>query len=440
VLQHNAALDKGFLNASRRSEMEFALMWCNEESGEPDYTEAQLLLLARTLGERYLSQANYLRAPDGRKVLVISRPDRLITRFGVEGTGAVLKAMQAATQEWGGLFLVGIQHPAPKNLVRLRQAGFDACTLYCYSSHGMAAGASAGSYDTILPAMEPLWQRAASGGELPIIPCVSPGWDSRPWYGDRGLVRTECSPRKFGRLCRTLAQYADPALGLVLVGTWNEFGEGTYVEPTEERGCSFLDAMQRAFSPQAEPHGLLRPTAEERTQLVYGDVPAHLEAQLARQDGNLVINPGFEREWGWACFDESPVTFTTETVHSGRRAVLLTQAQGGVKSARLAPGVPWPGRFDNRIRLGPGQSYRIAAWVSGRARLTAALFGQDGAWLNRYQQVAEGGQPGEWRKLEAVVTVNDPEAASIDVEVVPLDESIVVDDVGVWRLPPDKPH
>ena len=433
VLEHNAALDKGFLNASLNRKMDFALMWCNEEGGEPDYTEEQILRLARTLGERYFRRPNHLRV-GGRNVLVISRPDRLIKRFGAAGTRELLRRMSEEVRPYGGLYAVCIQSPTAPVLTQMRDAGFDACTLYCYSSHGMKPGQTSAPYARILPEIVPLWRRAAQGRELPIIPAVSPGWDSRAWYGDAGLARTDATPELFGQMCRALKQAVDPALGLALVGTWNEFGEGSYIEPTMARGCTMLDALQRAFFPKAALHKMVAPTPAQRVALQHPDIPAHLEEQIARQQGNLVINPGFEREWGWLTFANTPAEFVTDVAHSGRRSLRLTRAMGGAKSQALAPGVPWPFRAHNLAKLDCGRTHRVSAWVHGRAQVTAALYGADGQWLRRYQPVTEGGRAGAWTKLEAVITINDPQAAAFDLEIVPVDDAIHVDDVGIWRM------
>ncbi len=432
VSEHNAALDRGFLHASLRERMDFALMWCNEEGGAPAYTEDGLLRLVATIGERYLSQPNYLRVADGRKVLVISRPDRLIQSFGADGCRAMLERMSAAAGEWGGLYFVCIQAPRPDRLRAMREAGFDAVTLYSYATEGLPEGATEAPYSAIRPIVEPMWREGAASGELPVIPTVSPGWDSRPWYGERGIHRTGQSPEEFGALCAALKPCVDPGLGLALIGTWNEFGEGSYLEPTRQRGCAMLDAMERAFFGASAPHEPLVPSAEERAGLGFPDIPAHLEEQIARQGGNLVVNPGFEREWGWVYYDGSPVEYGDEMAHSGRRALVLPKARGGVKSIALAPGVAWPGRASNRTPVEAGRSYQVSAWVRGSAEVALALFGQDGEWLGRYQPVAQGGRAGEWTKLEATITVADAEAASFDLEVVPLDETVLVDDVGVW--------
>lgn len=431
VSESNAALDTGFLGASLRSKMDFAVMWCNEEAGAPSYTEAEMLRMVRIVDERYLSQANYLRAPDGRNVFAITRPDRLIEKFGIEGTRALLQKMSAAAQDRGGLYYVAITDPGVKDLSELKRAGIDACTLYCYATQGMPANALSGPYDTILPAARQTWESGAKQKQLPLIPTVSPDWDSRAWYGDKALWRSDPTPAKFESLCRIVKPYIDPNLNMAMVGTWNEFGEGTYIEPTRDRGYAYLDALKRAFFPGSSPHNHPGPSAGELVQLDYRDIPSHLERQVAAQNGNLIINPGFERDWGWVTFDGSRAEFTQTIAHSGRRSLVLAKDRGGVKSQRLEPGIPWPNRWNNLISIKPGVSHRVSAWVFGKASLKCALFDRNGAWLNRYREIAAGGTAGEWRQLSGVITADDPDAVSFDVEIVPSDAMVYVDDVEV---------
>ncbi len=437
ILRDNAALDEGFLHASLRNRMKFALMWCNESSAPPDYTLDQLLRMVRTIGKRYLAEGNYLKAPDGRNVLVISRPDRLIQCFGVERCRRELAAMSGEAKPWGGLFFVGIQSPSLANLTNLRSAGFDACTLYGYSMDGMKPDTHEAPYDTILPTVAPIWNTAARGGDLPVIPCVSPGWDSRAWYGANGVARTGSTPQEFQKMCEMLKADVNPTLNMILIGTWNEFGEGTYIEPTKQRGYAYLDAMQRAFFPHMKRFEHPKPTSSEMEAMDYAYIPAHLEEEIAHQGGNLIINPGFERDWGWIYFNGSPVVYETNVVHGGKRALLLMSADHGVKTKMLAPGIPWKDRFDNHIRVEAGITYRVSAWVYGKASLQAALFDKDERWLGRYQPIVQGGTNGKWTKLEGSLTIPTSTAAFFDLEITPLEDTVYVDDVGVWVNPTD---
>lgn len=422
VLSNNVALDKGFLNASNREKMQFAVMWCNEENREPDFTEEQLIRMVRTVGERYLGEPNYLRTEDGRNVFAFTRPDRLIAKFGISGTKKVLEAMNEEAKQWGGLFFVGIKYPAIQELTVLKMAGFDACTLYSYNNEGIPHGEKEAPYDTILPTVQPIWEKAMESGVLPIIPCVSPDWDPRPWkaFGGRDTWRTGSTPEKFELMCRTLKEYVDPVLNMIVVGTWNEFGEGSYVEPTKTRGNSYLDAMYRAFFPKTyTPQKLKIPTEEELKRMTFADIPSS-EDLMAPKSGNLVANPGFERDFGWVVFDEEALVYSTDNVHSGNRSLMLDKSRGGVKST-------------TQIDLETGASYKVSAWVNGSTTVKAALFGKDGAWLERYWFIMEGGKPGQWQKLEGTLSIRDKKVAAFDIEFFPESNQIFIDDVEILK-------
>jgi len=79
---HDRALDQGFLNAQHRDLMDFAVLWCNEEgpNSEP-YTEAKMLLLGKTLGERRFRRPSYLRI-NRCPVVLVSDPGRVWSSSG----------------------------------------------------------------------------------------------------------------------------------------------------------------------------------------------------------------------------------------------------------------------------------------------------------------------------------------------------------------------
>ena len=100
------------------------------------------------------------------------------------------------------------------------------------------------------------WRRQTKAASLPSILTVSMGWDDRPWGGKAGwrLTREQfaelCGPAKmFLQKCHA-GRLADR---MVLVGNWNEFGEGHHVAPHRQYGFGYLDAIWRVFSPTAKP-------------------------------------------------------------------------------------------------------------------------------------------------------------------------------------------
>lgn len=432
VAAHDAALDQGFLKASLCRQMDFALMWCNETP--TTYTEAKMLHLVRVLGERYFSQPNYLKVAPRQCFLVVSDPWAIVRQWGAEKTNRVLKTMKTAAARYGGLWLVAKSNQPARDGRELLQAGFDACTAYCYSAEGMPDPSKPDApYDTMLPVVEKLWRDGRASKSLKMIPTVSPGWDSRPWWFERALCRKGSTPEKFGQMCRSVLPYVDDDLRLVLVGTWNEFGEGSHMEPTHQWGFGYLDALQQAFFPTAASHEHQLPSESQRQRMNFADVPAFLGQQTERHQGNLVRNPGFERDWGWVYYDETPVALDYQTVHSGCRSVAISASQQGIKPRILQPGVPWPNRPVNLIPLEPGRRYIVSAWVNGRAAITCALFDKNRKFLSAYRPIQTGGSDGKWERLSGELAGDDPSVSWFGVEICTRNGRIYVDDVEVLR-------
>lgn len=81
-----------------------------------------------------------------------------------------------------------------------------------------------------------------------VIPCLIPNWDHTPRSGINGTVLVGATPEKF-RI------HAEEVLGcvakkkknpFVFLKSWNEWGEGNYVEPDMKFGHGFLEAIRDA--------------------------------------------------------------------------------------------------------------------------------------------------------------------------------------------------
>jgi Glycosyltransferase WbsX len=424
VPEHDRALDEGFLKARYRNLMEFAVFWCNEEGGdEPPYTEDQLLTLARLLGQRYLKQPNYLRI-DGRPVVFVSEPMRLWQSFGLRFRQLLPRLSRAAGLPDGtDLYLVGKQS---EELDRLAGMGFSACTAYNYAGVRLTDTASPlrATYDEMVEAYEAMWRRVKAESQIPYIVPVSPGWDSRPWYGPRAFVRSGATPAKFRDMCERAKRYVDPKLKLVISECWNEFGEGSFIEPTEEQGFGALDALRTAFCrPGNWPPDAI-PSAADRAAWVWSpeQIPDDpLRAAPTTASGNLLV--GGDMEEGadsWLTFDHGPATFLAAQPHSGRRCLAVRPGLGAKASTPVS--------------FVFGRAYEVAAWLrcspGASVRVTCALFGPDGRWLKSYHDVGQS-RSREWAEVKAIVPATDPGVGGIDVEFVATGGTCYADDAGV---------
>jgi hypothetical protein len=418
VHEHNLALDRGFLRARYRDLMRFCIFWCNEENWEPDYTEGQMMLLARTLRDRYLHQPNYLLF-EGKAALFVSQPSRLIKRFGVEGCAEIWRKM--STEAGVELYPVALQHSSPA----LKAAGFMATSAYNYAGTAVPPGESRAPYDTMVTGYEETWKAARSDDSLPYIVPVSPGWDSRPWYGEGTMVRTNPRPEKYRQMCEAAKPYVDPRLQAVISECWNEFGEGSYIEPCTQYGFGYLDALRDAFCPDNPHHLDLTPQQMGTAVPVFSEIPVFGEAEVAAQGGNLVYNPGFETQWGWVTYAGGDADLDAAVFHSGARSARIGPERGGMKSWLTIP-------------VGQGDRITVSAWLrtepGATGELKCALFNGAQTWLQRYVELGSASGP-EWQLVSKALTWGDPEADHVDVEVAPRGGSVWVDDVSVTREP-----
>ncbi|MCP4641469.1 MAG: hypothetical protein GY851_13590 [bacterium] len=416
---HNKALDEGFLRARYRDHMDFCLMWCNE-GGEERYTEDQIRKLSRTLTDRYFSQPNHLKI-DGDNVLIVSRPDHFLASFGEEGTARMFEEIDAMSRAagCGGFFPISKGH---NDQAQLKRAGFRAITAYNYPQAGMTeAQREAGSapYADMVRGMEDIWKDVTDVGVLPYIVPVSPGWDSRPWYGDRALVRTNPSPRLYRDMCMASRRYVDPKLNMVIAECWNEFGEGSYVEPTLRYGFGSLDAMRDAYCPDNPYHEDATPQSVGRPAPVFDAIPGDAADLLARGD-NLLFNGDMESGWGWWTYTGKEVR-VTDVRHEGNASICIPNGQGAKTEWRM----PIPESRTVRVTLWYGQPEGSTTAVK------AALF-KGTRWLGRYAEVtALPATNGEWKQLETTLKIDDAEVTAFNLEFIARGGACYVDDVDV---------
>ena len=83
-----------------------------------------------------------------------------------------------------------------------------------------------------------------------VIPVIVPNWDHTPRSGSKGLVMTNPHPKYFKQLAmRALDMVKDKPEEerIIMVKSWNEWGEGNYMEPDLEYGHGYIEALAEAL-------------------------------------------------------------------------------------------------------------------------------------------------------------------------------------------------
>ncbi|MBI5334958.1 MAG: glycoside hydrolase family 99-like domain-containing protein [Burkholderiales bacterium] len=250
---------QAYLRLADKRGVQFALMWANDPR-DPARTQDFYAMLRHWL-DRYLAHPSYLRI-EGRPAVFTMLAEPLDKRARLLGTssGQLWERAQSMARAAGlpGLFVVGGIWPlAPMTQGQGRASGYSA--YFAYNLHSGPGNRINGqprasrSYAELDQAYRDTWDWFMQHADLPYIVPTSAGWDRRPWGGSDDPLHDRSAPtadqfRAHLAAARAIVA-AQPArtLGLSVLCCWNEFGEGSYVEPTRGRGISFLQAVQATF-------------------------------------------------------------------------------------------------------------------------------------------------------------------------------------------------
>ena len=86
--------------------------------------------------------------------------------------------------------------------------------------------------------------------ERNVIPVITPNWDHTPRSGAKGMVFTHAEPKYFKQLAlEALDMVKDKPEEeqLIFVKSWNEWGEGNYMEPDLQYGHGYINALREAI-------------------------------------------------------------------------------------------------------------------------------------------------------------------------------------------------
>lgn len=84
--------------------------------------------------------------------------------------------------------------------------------------------------------------------DINVIPTIIPNWDHTPRSGIGGTVITESSPKLFAKHVTevlNVVKNKPTENRLVFLKSWNEWGEGNYMEPDLTWGNQYLSELRR---------------------------------------------------------------------------------------------------------------------------------------------------------------------------------------------------
>jgi len=255
-LEH--ALHDGFFKAKYSDMIKFCLLWANHNPPNTS-SEEDLLNVTKFWIDNYFKRPNYLKL-DGRPVIIIFSPWRLTSDMGSEAVRRAFDRMDALCRKHGigEIYMVACTRADARTIQRLKEEGYDAISGYNYPGVAARKGDWL-DYTRMIQVHSEIWERAAALGILPEIPALSPGWDARPWHGSRAIVYTNNTPERFKQHLLRARDFLDrnpphPKHEICIIEAWNEFGEGSFIEPHAKYGFGQLDAIRQVFADAPREH------------------------------------------------------------------------------------------------------------------------------------------------------------------------------------------
>lgn len=283
-------LENGFMNAANKEEMKFALMWANHdwvdihpiklnEQGEmysPILFPGTLTIdswdkMTDYVVEIYFEDESYWLI-DGCPYFSIYDITRFINIFGsVEGAiqgikdfkqkviAAGFKGLHLNAVVWGNTIL-----PSEEKISNAEELcanlGFSSTTSYVWIHHVYLNRYPETPYQYVEDKYFQYAEEVLTKTNIPYYPNVTMGWDASPRcakdaelkdYGYPCMARiSENTPEAFkGALMRTkdLLAKNQKTNKICNINCWNEWTEGSYLEPDTIHGFAYLEAIKEVF-------------------------------------------------------------------------------------------------------------------------------------------------------------------------------------------------
>ena len=281
-----AALTDGYLRASNSKDLKFAVMWANHDWYDIQPARmagAQSLEFAGAIGtESFDAMVNRLLAlfqhpsyllVDGCPYFSIYELFRFVQGFGgIAGAAGALEKMRAKVRglgfpdlhfnavTWGVKLLPG-QSEVSNLPALLDSLHVDSTTSYVWIHHTHFSNAFTTEYRDIREQYESYRARAAKDLGRVYFPNVTVGWDSTPRTCQSDNYRlgeypyssviVNNSPAEFKVALESAKTFAIANLPsdkrIITLNSWNEWTEGSYLEPDSVNGMAYLDAVRDVF-------------------------------------------------------------------------------------------------------------------------------------------------------------------------------------------------
>jgi hypothetical protein len=272
------ALENGFMGASNNSDIKFALMWCNHDVGNMKgaVKPATFEAIIDYVIENYFHHPSYWKI-DGCPYFSVYLTNKLLESYdnSYTSTAQALETFRSKVKAAGfpDLHLNGVLFGLGGGSLNnsIEQLNINSTTSYVWIHHNALPDFPATEYET---AADDYFTSLALGGaanglenpvsamEAPYHINVTMGWDASPrcrnsddWMTRRdypfGPVIVNNNPylfKKYLARAKALTMEKPEKERIITINSWNEWGEGSYLEPDIIHGMKYLEAIKEVFN------------------------------------------------------------------------------------------------------------------------------------------------------------------------------------------------
>ncbi|MEQ9300510.1 MAG: glycoside hydrolase family 99-like domain-containing protein [Cyclobacteriaceae bacterium] len=273
-------LNDGFLKAQNNDRMKFYLMWANHDVGlnwdkrnaddafnrvntakiwDGAVDREEFEKICYRIIEKYFKHPSYYQI-DGKPVFMLYDLENLLQGLG--GVEQVRDALGWFRKEVKKAGFPGLElqfslrregyswdpdKPATTQKEEIEKLGFNSLTHYVIA-HMTDVDRD---YEEVTKDIEKLWYRISDSYKADYYPQISVGWDASPRaHNYTGSIVKNNTPENFKKALQKGKEYVDThpeQAPLVVINSWNEWTETSYLMPCSMYGYGYLEAVKQVF-------------------------------------------------------------------------------------------------------------------------------------------------------------------------------------------------
>ena len=244
---------EAYKKSKYRDQLKIAIMWANHNS-PGSHSPEDWASATKTWIEDYFRLDSYYRI-DGKPAFFLWDPRNLRNDLGGgDGAKAALEHSQQLARDAGfdGIHFVALNTVySEASIKQVAADGYAGVTEY-HEWGGLSSQVYPGrrvEYGDIAKDIVETWNEKHTVTQpLKHYPVVDTGWDPRPWHGEQSFIVQNRTVAHFKTLLSLAKDHVESSKpGLLILGPWNEWGEGSYIEPCNEFNFEMLEAIRDVF-------------------------------------------------------------------------------------------------------------------------------------------------------------------------------------------------